>query len=67
MIHKILRPFVNTLAVDDRHYLLTKENLTQTFQIELSQKQNTFFEILLAFLKSMLNFKDLPRKDDPHY
>ena len=65
MIHKILRVFVNTLTVDEKHYLLTRDNLTQTIQIQLSQKQKTFFEFFFAFLKSILNFKHFPRKDDP--
>ena len=37
----------------------------QTIRIELSQKQKTFFEFFFAFLKSILNFKHFPRKDDP--
>ena len=64
-MHKILRLFVNTLTVDEKHYLLTRDNLTQTIQIQLSQKQKTFFQFFLAFLKSILNFKHLPKKDDP--
>ena len=56
--------FVNTLTVHDKHYLLNRDNLTQTIQIELSEKQKTFFEFFLAFLKSILNFKHLPKKDD---
>ena len=66
MIHKILKLFVNTLTVNEEHYLLTRDNLTQTIQIQLSQKQKTFFEFFFAFLKSILNFKHLPKKDDPH-
>ena len=65
VIHKILRLFVNTLTVDEKHYLLNRDNLTQTIQIQLSQKQNTFFQFFLAFLKSLLNFKHLLKKDDP--
>ena len=65
MIHKIITPFVNTLTVNEKHYLLTRDNLTQTIQIQLSQKQKTFFEFFFAFLKSILNFKHLPKKDDP--
>ena len=64
-MHKILRLFVKTLTVDEKHYLLTRDNLTQTIQIQLSQKQKTFFRFFLAFLKSILNFRDLPKKDDP--
>ena len=66
MIHKILSLFVNTLTVDEKPYLLTRDNLTQTIQIQLSQKQKTFFEFFFAFLKSILNFKHLPKKDDRH-
>ena len=66
MIQKILRLFVNTLTVDEKHYLLTRDNLTQTIQIQLSQKKETFSEFFFAFSKSVLNFKHLPKKDDPH-
>ena len=66
MIHETLGLFVNTLAVDDKHYLLNRDNLTQPIQIQLSQKQKIFSEFFFAFLKSILNFKHLPRKDDPH-
>ena len=66
VIHKILRLFVNTLTVNDKHYLLNRDNLTQPIQIKLSQKQKLFSEFFLAFLKSVLNFKHLPKKDDPH-
>ena len=63
---QILTLFVNTLTVDEKHYLLNTGNLTQTIQIELSQKQKTFFQFFLAFLKSILNFKNLQKKDAPH-
>ena len=66
MIHKTLRLFVNTLTLDDKHYLLKRDNLTQPIQIQLSQKQKIFSEFFFAFLKSILNFKHLPKKDDPH-
>ena len=65
-ILKILRVFVNTLRVDDKHYLLNRDNLTQPIQMQLSKKQKTFSEISFAFLNSLLNFKHLPKKDDPH-
>ena len=66
MIHQILRLFVNTLTVDDKHYLVNRDNLTQPIQMQLSEKQKTFSEFFFAFLKSILNFKHLPKKDDPH-
>ena len=65
MIHKILRLFVKALTVDEKHYLLTRENLTETIQVKLSQKEKTFFQFFFAFLKSILNFKHLRKKDDP--
>ena len=66
MIHKILGLFVNTLTVDDKHYMLNRDNVTQPIQIELSQQQKTFSKFLLAFLKPILNYKHLPKKVDPH-
>ena len=66
MIEKILRLFVNTLTVNEKHYHLNRDNLTQAIQISLPQKQKTFSEFFLAFLKSILNFKHLPKKDDRH-
>ena len=62
MIHKILRLFVKTLTVDQKDYLLNRDNLTQPIQIQLSQKQKIFSEFSFAFLKSILNLKHLPRK-----
>ena len=46
VIHKVLRIFVNTLTVDEKHYLV---NLTEPIQVELSQKQKTFSEFSFAF------------------
>ena len=66
VINKILRLFVNALTVDEKFYLLNRDNLTQQIQMQLYQKQKTFSEFFFAFLKSILNFKHLPKKDDPH-
>ena len=66
VIHKILRLLVNTLTADDKHYLLNRNNLAQPIQIQLSEKQKIFSEFFLPFLKSLLNFKDLRMKDEPH-
>ena len=65
MIRKIPRLFFNILAVNDKLYLLNRDNLTQPNQIKLSEKQKSFFKFLLACLKSILNFKRLPKKYDP--
>ena len=66
MIHNILRLFVNTLTVNDKHYLHNRDNLPQPIQMQLCQKQKKIFQFFFAFLKSMLNIKYLPNKDDPH-
>ena len=63
VIHEILRLFVNTLTVNDKH-LLNRDNLTQQIQMQLSEKQKTFSEFVFAFLKSILNFKHLAAKDE---
>ena len=64
MIHKILKLFVNTFTINDKHYLLNRDNLTQPIQMQLSQKQKNFSEFFFAFFKFILNFKHLPTKDD---
>ena len=66
LIHKILRLFVNTLTGDERHYVLNRDKLMQTIKIQLSERQTTFGIFFFAFLKSILNFKHLSKKDDPH-
>ena len=66
MIHKILRLFANTLIVDDKHYLLNTDNLTQPIQMQLYRKEKKNSNFFLPFLKSILNFKDMPKKDDAH-
>ena len=57
---------VNTLPADGKHYLLNRHNLIQPIQIQLSQKQKIFSKFFFVFLKSILNFKHLPKKDSPH-
>ena len=66
VIQKILKLFPNTLTVDDNHYLLNRENLTQSIQMKLYQNQKKFSEFFVTFLKSILNFKHMPKKDAPH-
>ena len=66
LIQKIKTLFPNTLTADDKPDLLNRDNLTQAIQRELSQKQKTFSKVFFAFLKSKLNFEDLPKKDDSH-
>ena len=66
MIHRILTLFVKTLTVEEKHYLLTRDNLTQPIQMQLSQKQKTFSEIFFGFLKPISNVKHFAKKGEPH-
>ena len=54
------------MTVNDNHYLLNRDNLAQPIQMQLSQKQKTFSEFFFAFLKYVLNFEDISKKDNPH-
>ena len=65
VINKFLSLFVNTLAVNDKHYLLNRGNLQQPIQMQLCQKQKKFSEFFFSFLKSWWNFKHLTKKHDP--
>ena len=58
--------FVNTLTADDKYSPLNRDNLTQPIRTKLSQKQEPFSELFLAFSKSTLNFEHFEKKDDPH-
>ena len=66
MIHKILGVFVNTLTVNDKHYMLNRDNLTEPIQIQLSENLKIFSELFFTFLKSIVNSKHFPKIDDPH-
>ena len=66
VICKILRLFVNTLSAVDKYSLPNREYLTQTIQIQLSEKQKTFPGFFSSFSKSKLNFEHFQEKDDPH-
>ena len=63
---KFLRLLVKTLTDDEKYSLLYRENLTQSIQILLYQKRNSFSRFFIAFLKSTLNFEHFKKKDDPH-
>ena len=63
---KILRLFVNTLTDDDKYSVLYRDNLMQTIQILLSQKQKNFSLVFAAFSKSALSLEHFQTKDDPH-
>ena len=39
------------MAVDDKHYLLNRDNLTQLIEMILYQKQKTFSGIFKIYIK----------------
>ena len=60
------KTFLNILAGDDKYSLLNRDNLRQHIQMQLSQKQKTFFQFAFSFWKSTLRFKYFQQKDAPH-
>ena len=64
VIYKILGKLVNTLTIDEKYYFLNNNNLTQPFQMQLSEKKKTFFSFFFffLFLKSRSNFKHFETK-----
>ena len=60
------KTFVNIFTAYDRDYLLNGDILAQRIQMQLSEKQKTFYGFFFAFLKSILNLKHLLKNDDPH-
>ena len=62
MIRKIPRLFLNIFTIDDKHYVLNRDNLTERIEMQLSKKQQTFSSISFVFLNALLNFKHLPKK-----
>ena len=65
VIWKILGLFVNTLTAYNKYSLLKRDNLTQPIQMQLSQKQNNFFDSFSSDLKSKLKIEHFQKKDDP--
>ena len=57
---------VSDMSVVDKYSLLNRDNLTETIQMQLSQKQKTFSQFLFLCLKSSLNFEHFEKSDDPH-
>ena len=62
----MLRLFVNTLTPDGKYSLPNRDKLTQPFEILLSEKEKTFSEFFSSFLRSILNFEQMQKKDDTH-
>ena len=57
---------VDTLTSDEKLFLLNRDNLTPPIHMHLSQKQKTFSIVFFSFLKSIINFEQIQKKDDTH-
>ena len=52
------------MTTDDKYSRRNMLNFTQQFEPPLSQKQKTFSEIFLAFLKCSLNLEHFEKQDE---
>ena len=52
------------MTTDDKYSRRIMLNFTQQFEAPLSQKQKTFSQLLLAFLKCALNLEHFEQKDE---
>ena len=62
--YEILRLFVNALTADDKYSGSNMQNLPEQFQTPLSQKQKTFSQLFVAFLKGAWNLEHFQKKDE---
>ena len=51
------------MTSDDKYYRRNMLNFTPQFEPQLSQKQKTFSEFFLAFLKGALNLEHFEKRD----
>ena len=58
--------FVNTLTIDEKHYLLSNREFNESNSDKIISKTKKILSSFFVFLKSKLNFKHLPTKDNPH-
>ena len=55
----------NTLIVDDKDYLLNRDNLTQPIQMQLYQKQKIFSKFFSSISKIYIKFGTYAEKSWP--
>ena len=63
---QILGLLINTLAANENHPVLNRDNLKIPIQMQLSRKQTLFSPFSAALLKSSWNFERFEKKNDPH-
>ena len=66
VLGEILGVFLKTLRSDGKYPGQGCENLEVRIQMQVSQKQKTFSDFFVPFLKSTSNFKHFEKKDDRH-
>ena len=62
VMNKILRLFLNTLRVHDKHYMPNRDNLTQLIQMQLSESQITFFQFIFHIFEIYIKFQTFDKK-----
>ena len=62
--YEILRLFVNALTAHDQYSRSNMQNLRQQVQTPLSQKQKTFSQFFIAFLKCEWNLEHVQKKGE---
>ena len=62
----ILGLFVNILSANDKYFVCYRKFFLQPIQMQLSKKQNTFFQFMAPFLKFTSTSKHFDKKDDLH-
>ena len=63
---QILGLLVNTLPANEMYPVLNRDNLMIPIQIQLSEKEKTFSQLSVAFLKSRWIFKYFEKKNNPN-
>ena len=53
---------MNALTADDKYSLFSRDDLMLPIQMDLSQKEKTFFRLFCTFFKSTLNFEQFRKK-----
>ena len=61
---EILRLFVNTLTADNKYSRCNMQDFPQQVQTPLCQKQKTFCEFFIAFLKCAWKLEHIEKKDE---
>ena len=61
---EILRLFLDTLTADNKYSRCNVHNFAQQVQTQLSEKQKTFSQSFIAFLKLAWNLEHFEKKDE---